>query len=85
MKCHNEICDREYGHNGSCAQIVPEISQLDRIEQKLDRLLTNELATNSELLIAASSGGAKGFDEILKSWGVMGIDLASGPDRSTHP
>ena len=41
--------------------------RLIRIEAKLDRILTNDLATNQELLQAAS-GGVMGFDEVLKAW-----------------
>ena len=44
-------------------------AQLSDIEAKLDRILTNDLATNQDLLLAAS-GGTKGFDEVLKSWGI---------------
>jgi hypothetical protein len=61
-QCSKEwYCNREEGHEESClAQAYPvptDETQLDRIEQKLDKLI-NELIDNAKLSNAIPQGGS---------------------------
>lgn len=60
MCCHKE-CREGKDVCDSC--LGDETIQLDRIEAKLDLLLAS--------LGAPLQGGTEGFDEVMKSWGII--------------